>query len=294
MVVKFKIITIILFFFLSCNHSEKKLEKLRNINQDSLFFYKKIKDDSLILIKKNNEQYYKTIAKNIFFLKSINIEKYKYYKDNDYVNIKSVLLKTPTEIDFTYLHGKMNKNGIFFQSFGLTNFLEYKEPYKEYAPFINQKTKQIDFIISYDERAEIPLKISFKKGQYFWFGKNFNWITPKIEINDSSLTDYQDFNKDSFSNSDNQKMIREGIFFEFNRKKYLFFNINNGIWNIHHLFDISDDRDIKYYILNSIYTREEGYGDFNKDRKLDFKQKYYLHRNNYEKSKDKYKIYTIK
>ena len=89
-------------------------------------------------------------------------------------------------------------------------------------------------------------------------------------------------------------MIREGIFFEFNQKRYLFFIINNGILNIHHLFDISDDRNIKYYILNSIYTREEGYGDFNKDGKLDFKQKYYLQRNNNEKLKDKYKIYTIK
>lgn len=284
----YRIFFLFLFLCIGCK-KENKIE-----NQDSIIIFKKRIADSILLRKKNLEQYTKTIAKNKLFLESLIVEKINFTSQSDYNSITSVLLKTPIEIDFTYLHKKTNRKGIIFENFGLQNYLEYEEPYKEYSPFINQKNKQIDFIICYDENTEIPLKISFKNGEFFWFGKNFKWITPLIKIKDRSLTDYQDFNQNSFSKSINQKMIKEGLYLEFNKKKFLLFNIENGMWNIHHLFDVSVDKDIKYYILNSIYTREEGYGDFNNDGMLDFKQKYYLHRNNNQKTKDEYKIYTLK
>ena len=293
MVVKHIILFILLFFIFSCKNDAKKI-----INNgkgiDSLVSLKNNKKDSLLNENKKGEKFLITSAKNKKFLESLILEKINYNSQSDYNNIKSVLLKTPNEIDFTYLHSKTNKNGIIFQNFGLANYLEYKKPYKEYSPFINQKTKQIDFIISYDESTVIPLKISFKKGQYFWFGKSFKWITPKIKIKDTLLDDYQDFNENSFSNGNNQKMIRGGDIFEYNKKKYLLFTFWDGMWCIHHLFEITDDNNIKYYILNSIYTNEDGYGDFNNDNKLDFKQRYFYLRNSIDTTQNKYKIYTIK
>ena len=294
MVVKSYLAIIIMFFFISCKDSEKnKIKKLHKINQDSLLIYKKRRDNSLLLLIKNKEQYPKTTAKNKKFLEALIFEKIKYNRENDFNNIKSVLLETPSEVDYTYLHNKINKNGIAFQNFGIANFLEYKKSNKEYCPFIKQKTKQIDFIISYDENAKIPLKISFKKGQYFWFGKNFKWITTKIKINDSSI-DYQHYNKNSFQEDRYQNIIRSGSFFEFNKKKFLLFTNWDGMWCIHHLFDITNESNIKYYILNGIYTTEDGYGDFNKNGQLEFKQKYFYIRNSIDTTHNKYKIYTIK
>ncbi len=290
MVVRYIIFFYLLFFIISCKKDNKTIINIKE-SQDSIVNIKKNKNDSLL---KRKKRYLITTAKNKKFLESIVNEKINYNRESDYYNIKSVLSGTPSEIDFTHLHNKTNKKGIIFKNFDLVNFLEYKEPYKEYSPFINQETRQIDFIISYDVSTKVPLKISFKKGQYFWFGKNFKWITPKIKVN-HSLEDYQRvISKNSFSNGNNQKMIKEGNIFEFKNKKYLLFTFWNNIWCIHHLFDITDDKNIKYYILNSIYTNEEGYGDFNKDNKLDFKQRYFYLRNSTDTSRYKYKIYTIK
>ncbi|NJM78668.1 MAG: hypothetical protein HC854_01810 [Flavobacterium sp.] len=175
----------------------------------------------------------------------------------------------------------------------LTDFLDYKERYKHYLPFINKSKRSIDFIVSYSENNITPVKISFKDGQYFLFGKNFKWITPKIKITDTLLTDYQIFNKSSFENPISFPNTYRSSFLEFNKKKYLLFFYWEGVWCIHHLFDLTDEKKIKYYILNSIYSTENSYGDFNNDGKLDFKQKYFYLRNNLDTSKDKYKIYTI-
>ena len=59
------------------------------------------------------------------------------------------------------------------------------------------------------------------------------------------------------------------------------------------IIDITDEKNIKYYILNSIYGLEDCYGDFNNDGKLDFKQKYAYLRNSENHSNDKYKTYTL-
>ena len=65
------------------------------------------------------------------------------------------------------------------------------------------------------------------------------------------------------------------------------------MWYIHHLFDITNEKSIKYFILNGIYTDEDGYGDFNNDGKLDFKQKYFYVKNSLDHSQEKFKIYTL-
>ena len=65
------------------------------------------------------------------------------------------------------------------------------------------------------------------------------------------------------------------------------------MWCIHHLFDITNEKNIKYFILNGIYNDQDGYGDFNYDGKLDFQQKYFYLRNSLDHSEDRFKIYTI-
>lgn len=293
--VEIKIIyRIIFFFFFFCLSCKKENNTTINTkeNQDSTIIFKKRISDSILSSKKNQEQYQKTIAKNKKFLESIIFEKINYNTQSDYNNIKSVLLKTLGQVDFTYLHKKTNANGIIYKTFGLANYLEYKEPFKEYWPFINKSKKSIDFILSYGESDYLPLKISFSQGQHFILGKNFKWITPKINIKDTTLADYQHFNKISFLNP-NFFINRGGSIIEFNKKKYLLFTFWDGMWCIHHLFDLTHEKKIKYYILNSIYTDEDGYCDFNNDGKLDFKQKYFYVKNSLDHSKDRFKIYTI-
>ena len=77
------------------------------------------------------------------------------------------------------------------------------------------------------------------------FGENFKWITPKIKIKDTLLADYQNFNLTSFSQENNQKIIRGGDIIVFKSKKYLLFTFWSDMWCIHHLFDITDESNIK-------------------------------------------------
>lgn len=286
------LIVFLIFFCFSCKKDTDKVITVKKRENSAKTSNKNI-NDSLLKIKKRNESYSIIIKNNKKFISSLRFQKLNFNNKNDFSRIKLVLLETPNEINFSHLQIQPNENGIVFQNFNLKNYLEYKKPFKEYLPFINNFSKEIDFIISYNEKEEIPLKISFKKGQYFWFGKNYKWITPRVKIDDS-LIDYQKvINKNSFSEANNQQIIKEGKFLEFNNKKYLLFIIQNGIWNIHHLFDITVETKIKYYIINSIYTNEEGYNDYNSDNKLDFKQCYYYLRNEIDKKHNKYKTYTI-
>ncbi len=286
----FKLVVLfVILFFVGCKGNENKNEF--KTNKDSLLNGNLRASDSLLEIKKDRA-YQVTVSKNKKKLETLTFLKINYPEENDFNNIKSVLLNTPTEINFTNLHDEKNKNGIIFQNFGLTNYLEYKSPYREYFPFINEHSHEIDFVISFDESSKNPLKISFKKGQYFHFGENFKWLTPKIKISDT-LTDYQDYNKNSFATADHQNKIRQGSIFKFDKKTYLLFIIDDGIWEIHHLFDITNDNNIKYYILNGIYTTKNGYGDFNHDYKLDFKQRYFYLRNSIDTTQNKYKVYKI-
>ncbi|MCC9064129.1 hypothetical protein [Flavobacterium piscisymbiosum] len=243
--------------------------------------------DSLLVIKERKEKYKRTTANNKEILKTIVFENRIYDKENDFTKIKSVLLETPGEIEFTKFMTSDYRKEIQFLNFGLLNHLEYKEPYKEYSPFINASTKKMEFILSYDG----SIKISFSNGQYFWFGENYKWLTPKIKVSDS--LDYQFYNMGSFKKMNNRSVIHGGQILKFKNKIYLLFFISNGMWWIHHLFDITDEKSIKYCILNSIYGLEDCYGDFNNDGKLDFKQKYAYLRNSEDKSQDKYKVYTL-
>lgn len=278
MVVNLNKIAIVLSLFILINCKNNKNLKIDIVNKDSVLIIKKSKYD---------------VNKNKNFLELIIFEKINYKIDNDFIKIKSVLLKTPGEINFTDFYKKINSKGIFFQSFRLASFLEYKQPFKQYYPFINKSNKKINFIISHDVNGD-SLKISFKNGQYFWFGKKYKLITPKIKIKDK-LDDHQKMiNRKSFENPNFLINVRGGIFFEYNKKKYLLFIFNDGIWTVHHLFDITNDKNINYFILNSIYTLEDGYSDYNNDGKVDFKQKYYYNKNSNDTTQNKYKIYTIK
>lgn len=283
MVVKLniKIVIVLLFSLFSCK--EDKTSKQLKSNKKAL--------DS-IAIKNNRQKEYKiTRVKNKEIVNTIEFENIVYGNENDFSKIKSVLLETPNEINFTYLHNETNKNGIIFQTFGLNNYLEYKEPYREYCPFINTSKKRMEFILSYYVDSSTVLKISFINGQAFLFGKKHKWITPKVKVADS--LDYQHYSKDSFCEANYQSSIHGGNIVKYRNKKYLLFFINDGMWWIHHLFDITDEKNIKYYILNSIYGLEDCYGDFNNDGKLDFKQKYAYLRNSENHSNDKYKTYTL-
>lgn len=242
--------------------------------------------DSIALEKEKDKRYKITTDNNKKILTTVVFENRTYNKENDFTKIKSILLKTPSDIDLTYLRILDYRKEVMIFSFGLMNYLEYKEPYREYCPFINGSTNEMEFIVSYDT----PVKISFKKGQYFYFGQNYKWLTPKIKVAHS--IDHQYYNKKSFKDL-NPEFIHHGMIIRFKNKKYLLFLIGDGMWWIHHLFDITDESNIKYYILNSIYGLEECYGDFNNDGKLDFKQKYAYLRNSEDKSQDKYKVYTL-
>lgn len=243
--------------------------------------------DSIAVEKEKDKRYKITTNNNEKILTTVVFENRTYDKENDFTKIKSVLLETPIKIQFTDFITLDYREEIQFFNFDLQNYMQYKAPYTDYSPFINFSTKKMEFILSYDGL----IKISFSNGQYFWFGESYKWLTPKIKVADS--LDYQFYNKNSFKEVNKQSIVRGGQILKFKNKIYLLFIISDGMWWIHHLFDITDESNIKYYILNSIYGLKECYGDFNNDGKLEFKQKYFYLRNSEDKSQDKYKIYTL-
>ena len=281
MVVKanIKIVIILLFFLFSCK--DDRTSKKIILNKKVL--------DSIALEKKREAEYKITTANNRKILNTIKFENRVYDKENDFSNIKSVLLKTPRNIEFTHLEASDYDNETLIFSFVLNHYLEYKEPYIEYCPFINNSTKKMEFILSYDY-----LKVSFSNGQYFWLGRDYKWLTPIIKL-PSYNDDYQFYNENIEKNINEQAKIHGGTIIRFKEKRYLvlYSRIQNIM--IHHLFDITSKNKIKYYVLSSIDSGydENCYGDSNHDGKLDFKQKYAYLRNIYDKSEGKYKIYTL-
>ncbi|OMQ13548.1 hypothetical protein [[Flexibacter] sp. ATCC 35103] len=247
--------------------------------------------DSIAVEKKRTEEYKVTKANNKEIVSSIIFENRTYDKENDFTSIKSVLLETPINISFADVRVLDYRKEVVIYSFGLQNYLEYKKPYKEYCPFINGYTNEMEFIVSY----ETPVKISFKNGQYFWLGKDYKWLTPKIKVTNS--LDYQDYDKDWFKEINNQQVrIGGGDIIKYRNKIYLILYTSYERWVMHHLFDITDTENIKYYILTTMINMRDvydSYGDFNNDGKLDFKQKYTYLEDIYDKSKGLYKIYTL-
>ena len=181
MVVKanIKIVIILLFFLFSCK--DDRTSKKIILNKKVL--------DSIALEKKREAEYKITTANNRKILNTIKFENRVYDKENDFSNIKSVLLKTPSNIEFTHLEASDYDNETLIFSFVLNHYLEYKEPYIEYCPFINNSTKKMEFILSYDY-----LKVSFSNGQYFWLGRDYKWLTPIIKL-PSYNDDYQFYNE---------------------------------------------------------------------------------------------------
>lgn len=209
------------------------------------------------------------------------------YDVNDFSIIDSVIYYTPIELEPTILNDTLNLNKLTVSRFNLLNYMEYKEPYRMFYPFVNSTNKDIQFIIAQDENGyDIPLKISFKNGQYFLFGKDYKLLTSRLE----ESGDLDNFDADSFYNPN----FRNSISFIINtdQKKYLIFAFSDSMWWVHHLFDISDSDNIKYYILYSIYTLEEGYSIDNKGQ-LQFKQKYFYLWNSEDTSQDKYRLIDI-
>lgn len=180
-----------------------------------------------------------------------------------------------------------SSNVLKISFFYLNNYFELAEPFRMFYPFINTQ-KQIEFILSCDEDGKIPLKISFPDQQTFIFGKDYTLLTKRMEESDFLDT----FDDNSFYDPNFIGSSHSGYILKTKDKEYLLFLFSYGPWWIHHLFDVTNKNDIKYYILYSIYTTQEGYF-MGKDGGLKFKQKYFYLMNSEDKSQDKFRVIDI-
>jgi|GEM_PF-7008118 len=214
----------------------------------------------------------------------------KQAQDTDFDSLQRILNSNPISIktsEFKTISGGVGeKNVPEVSTFITSNYLDGSSPNKMFYALITKPT-EIKFVLSGSEDGKIPLKVSFSKNQSFYFGKKFKLLTEKSE---NAQFDYLAGN--DFMNP-KPRFIAQ-YFIKYRKAKYYDFVDNKGIWYIHHIFDVSDLKDVKYYIACSIYTLHDSFIDNDADGVLDFRQKYDYLPNSEDRSSDKYRTYSLK
>lgn len=226
----------------------------------------------------------------VILLFGLSCHNVKSNRDTDFDSLKKIIVEHPENVKKSDLKLINNDNTNKFipeiYTFKTSNYLGTSPEYKMYYAFITQPSN-IKFVLSNSEDGKIPLKVSFSKDASIYFGESYKLLTEKSP---NKELDY--LKKSDFINPNPQ--FTAEYFIKYGTASYYDFVDHRGAWYIHHIFDVSNIKAVKYYIAYSIYTLDDSFVDDDKDGILDFKQKYDYSPNSEDKSLDKFRVYSLK